>query len=51
VVHLDEGLRADVVDLPAGYAADVMRLIPADRRDPFVGTPMLAGLCCRVERA
>jgi anaerobic selenocysteine-containing dehydrogenase len=51
VVHLDEGLRADVVDLPAGYGTDAMRLIPADRRDCFVGTPMLAGLPCRVERA
>lgn len=49
VVHLDAGLRADTVDLPAGYAADVMALIPTDRLDPFTGTPALCGLPCRVE--
>ena len=51
VVHLDDGLRADVVDLPLGYAADVARLIPADAVDPFTGAPAWAGLPCRVEPA
>lgn len=51
VVHLDEGLRPDTVDLPAGYQTDVMRLIPTDRVDPYTGTPALSGLACKVERA
>lgn len=51
VVSLDESLRADVVDLPAGYATDVGALIPGDRYDRFTGAPILAGLSCRVERA
>ncbi len=51
VAHLDATLRPDVVDLPIGYAADVAALLPTDRYDPFTGTPPLAGLPCRVERA
>lgn len=50
-VALDAGLRPDTVDLPIGYATDVASIIPNDRLDPFVGTPALAGLPCRVERA
>lgn len=50
-VHLDDGLRPDTVDLPAGYAADVMQIIPSDRLDPFTGTPAMSGLSCRVEKA
>ncbi len=50
VVH-DEGLRPDVVDLPAGYALDAMSLLPTDRLDPFTGTPAMAGLPCKVEPA
>ena len=51
IVRLDDGLRPDTVDLPAGYATDVSRLIPGDRHDPFTGAPVFAGLSCRVERA
>ena len=47
----DEGLRPDVVDLPAGYALDAMSLLPTDRLDPFTGTPAMAGLPCKVEPA
>lgn len=50
VVH-DEGLRPDVVDLPAGYAIDAMALVPTDRLDPFTGTPAMSGLACKVEPA
>jgi formate dehydrogenase len=50
-VHLDPSLRPDTVDLPAGYAADVMALIPTETLDPLSGTPALNGLACRVERA
>jgi anaerobic selenocysteine-containing dehydrogenase len=49
VVHLDEGLRADVVDLPAGYIADVGALIPTDRLDPLAGTAAWNGEPCCVE--
>jgi anaerobic selenocysteine-containing dehydrogenase len=51
VVRLDEGLRPDTVDLPAGYATDVSALVPSDRYDRFTGAPLFAGLSCRVERA
>lgn len=51
VVQLDDTLRPDVVDLPAGYATDVGAIIPSDRYDRFTGAPILAGLSCRVERA
>lgn len=50
VVHLDESLRADTVDFPAGYGAAVLDLIPAQRLDPFVGTPALNGVGCTIER-
>lgn len=48
-VHLDPTLRADTVDLPAGYAVDVATLLPTDRLDPFTGTPAANGLVCTVE--
>ncbi len=51
VVHLDDTLRDDVVDLPAGYAVDAMALVPTDRLDPLSGSPAMSGLSCRVERA
>lgn len=50
-VHVDAGLRADTVDLPAGYAVDVGQLLPGDRLDPLAGTGAWNGLPCRVERA
>jgi anaerobic selenocysteine-containing dehydrogenase len=50
VVHLDDGLRADVVDLPAGYVTPVAELIPADALDPLCGTAPWNGLGCVVER-
>ncbi|MFZ5475611.1 MAG: molybdopterin-containing oxidoreductase family protein [Myxococcota bacterium] len=49
-VRLDGTLRPDTVDLPAGYATDVLSLIPTDVLDPFTGTPALNGMPCRVER-
>jgi formate dehydrogenase len=48
-VHLDASVREDTVDLPAGYAVDVMSLIPTDRLDPFTGTSARNGLACVVE--
>ncbi len=48
-VRLDPALRAGVVDLPAGHAADVAALIPADVLDPLTGTAAWNGLACRVE--
>lgn len=50
VVHLDEGLRPDVVDLPAGYVVDVAALVPTEPLDPLVGTAAWNGLACAVER-
>jgi anaerobic selenocysteine-containing dehydrogenase len=49
-VHLDDTLREDVVDLPAGHVVDAMALVPTDRLDPFTGTPAANGLPCVVER-
>ena len=51
VVRVDAGLHPDAVDLPAGYAADVFSLIPADALDTLSGTAALDGLPCRVEAA
>lgn len=51
IVHLDEGLRADTVDFPYGYAAAVLDLVPPHRLDPLCGTPALNGVACVVERA
>jgi formate dehydrogenase len=48
-VHLDDTLRPDTVDFPAGYAADVLALVPTDLLDPLTGTPALNGLACRIE--
>lgn len=48
--HNDPELRADTVDLPAGYATPVARLIPDDLLDPFVGTPIWDGLGCSIAR-
>jgi len=48
-VHLDEGLRPDTVDLPAGYEVDVGALIPGDQLDAETGTAPWNGLPCRVE--
>lgn len=50
-VRLDPGLHPEAVDLPAGYAADVMSLIPGDALDPLSGAAILDGLPCRVEAA
>ncbi len=51
VVHLDDTLRSDVVDLPCGYAVDALALVPTDRLDPLSGCPAMSGLSCRVEPA
>ena len=48
-VHLDDTLRPDTVDLPAGYVVRVRALVPTDRLDPFCGTPAENGLACAVE--
>lgn len=50
-VHLDATLRADTVDLPAGYAVPVGNLIPDDVLDAFTGTPIWDGLGCSLTRA
>lgn len=47
--HVDPTLHPDAVDLPAGYVADVMALLPTDQLDPLTGTPDANGLLCRVE--
>lgn len=47
--HLDPTLRPEAVDLPLGYAADVMALLSPSRLDPLCGTPALNGAWCRVE--
>ncbi len=49
-VHLDASLRPDTVDLPAGYAVDVARVVPEDMLDSFVGTPAWDGLGCTLSR-
>ena len=49
-VRLDAGVRPDAVDLPAGYAVAVARLVPDDVLDPFVGTPAWDGLGCSITR-
>ena len=50
LVRNDPELRADTVDLPAGYATPVARLIPDDLLDAFVGTPAWDGLGCSIAR-
>jgi len=50
IVHIDDKLREDVVDLPSGHVVDVMAILPTDRLDSFAGTPAANGLPCVVER-
>jgi anaerobic selenocysteine-containing dehydrogenase len=47
--HLDPSLRADTVDLPAGYAVDALSLLDAGGIDALTGAPQMDGLGCRVE--
>lgn len=48
-VRLDEGMEPGTVDLPAGYVADVMSLVPAEAIDPLSGAPGVNGVAVRVE--
>jgi len=47
-VRLDPALRADVADLPAGYAADALALLGSDQGCPLTGAPARDGLAAAV---
>lgn len=50
-VRLDPSLRADTVDLPAGYAADALALLPSEPADALAGAPVRDGLDCAIRPA
>jgi hypothetical protein len=49
LVHLDADLEPGTVDLPLGYATDVMALVPPEAMDPLSGAPGVNGVAVRVE--
>lgn len=50
-VHLDPTLRPDTADLPGGYAADAMALLPSEPADALAGAPVRDGLDCAIRSA